>query len=537
MRRRLARLLTLGLILGATPSPAGAASSTHAAALLADEQIEAAASEIAALKAEQGDKPEVLFLEGSLRFYQGRYADAVVEIDRALASTKAVKAEWQALRDLAAATRDAGKDFVEKRSPEGHFILRHAPGSDALLVSYAATTLEAARREIAGRDFGLTDHPSGFALLGEPVRVEIYPRIEDLAQVSPLSREEIETSGTVAICKFNRLMVVSPRALVRGYPWLDTLAHEYTHYVLMRLYGARVPVWLHEGLAKFEERRWREPQTDRLPPLLEHLLATALTRGRRLIRLDEMHPSLAKLPSQAEAALAFAEVYGMVAFLHGRWGWSGIRRLLDQLHRGEDEPRAIGELTGSSLEDLFARWKTWLRERKLRAYPGLVPPALEFASAARDEKTNAHDDFDASLQIKEGQARRFARLGELLRRQAHPAAAAVEFERAQAVLVPGGSPPVAGRLARIYLELGQPERAIAAATPAYELAPEAAGLAVALGEAWLRQREPARALPYLEAAIAVNPFDPTPHCRLAQVASGERADRERAACRELSREP
>src|SRR5439155_1682145 len=83
----------------------------------------------------------------------------------------------------------------------------------------------------------------------------LYGEVADLAKVSTLTLKEIETSGTIALCKFNRLMIVSPRALVRGYPWLDTLAHEFTHFVVSRASHNTVPIWFHEGLAKFEEQR------------------------------------------------------------------------------------------------------------------------------------------------------------------------------------------------------------------------------------------------------------------------------------------
>ena len=53
-------------------------------------------------------------------------------------------------------------------------------------------------------------------------------------------------------------MVVSPRATIFGYPWMDTLAHEYTHLVVSRLAHDAVPVWLQEGLARLEQTRWRK---------------------------------------------------------------------------------------------------------------------------------------------------------------------------------------------------------------------------------------------------------------------------------------
>ena len=90
-----------------------------------------------------------------------------------------------------------------------------------------------------------------------PVRLEIYPDAESLAEVSTLSVEAIRTTGTIALCKWGRLMIASPGALMHGYPWLDTIAHEYVHLLLTKATLDQSPVWLQEGLAKFLETRWR----------------------------------------------------------------------------------------------------------------------------------------------------------------------------------------------------------------------------------------------------------------------------------------
>ena len=50
-------------------------------------------------------------------------------------------------------------------------------------------------------------------------------------------------------------MVTSPKAVVRGYDWLDTLAHEYVHFVVGNASKNTVPIWMHEGLAKYLESR------------------------------------------------------------------------------------------------------------------------------------------------------------------------------------------------------------------------------------------------------------------------------------------
>lgn len=517
--------------------PAHAASPTEAVALLEQGHVEEAAKAIALLIEQHGERPELLVLEGNLKFHQGDYAGAVNRLQRALTLSRGnAPAEWRGLYNLADSARVATQGFVEERSREGHFIFRYARGRDALLVPYAAATLEAARREIAGRDFSIAvDTPAGQRVLGEPVLVEIYPHVDDLARVSTLTASEIENSGTIALCKFNRLMMVSPQALARGYPWLDTLAHEYTHYVITRLAGDQVPVWFHEGLAKTEERRWREAPSSNLTPLCEHLLGSALSRGQRLISFAEMSPSLGKL-SAADAALAFAEVSSVIKYLQSEKGWTGVRAILEKMQHGASDSEAISSSTGTSFEEFQSRWKAWLRSRKLRIFPGLQPPQLKFARQSEGKSAKASAENDDSQNVGEESARRYARLGAILRQQSHPRAAAVEYEKAQARLIPGGSPAIAGKLARIYLELGDVNRAIAAATPAYELAPEAGGVALALGEAWLRLGMDSKAVPYFEAAIAVNPFDPAAHCSLATILKDARGERERAVCRQLSQE-
>jgi predicted Zn-dependent protease len=95
---------------------------------------------------------------------------------------------------------------------------------------------------------------------------------------------------------------------------------------------------------------------------------------------------------------------------------------------------------------------------------------------------------------------------------------------------------VANKLARTYLELGDPARAISAAEPELELYPDQAAPNATLGEAWLRKGDNKKAAQYLEAALAVNPFDPAVHCGLSQAwraLKDSRADGEAGICQSL----
>jgi tetratricopeptide (TPR) repeat protein len=507
---QLVSCLLAALAVSTTSSRAWAASADHAYALVEEQRIDEAAREIEPMVKARPHDPEWAFVDGDLALHRGDYARAAERYQDAMKLRGRVGDEAKRMRELALATSEATRAMVAARGK--HFVVWHAPGKDELLASYAIAALDKAWGAL-GDDFGW--RPS------EPVRVEIYPEVADLAKVSTLTEKEIETSGTIALCKYNRLMIVSPRALIAGYPWLDTLTHEYTHYVVTRISHNAVPIWLHEGLAKFEERRWRAASGGGLTPVMEHLLATGLHHDR-LISFAQMHPSMAKLPSQEDTALAFAEVYTVVEYLHDRDGWAGLRAVVARLRDGKP------------LEDFERDWKMWLKGRKLKTHPGLLPAETElrFKKGAGKPTEASEDD---SSRIPEERARKLARLGGMLRARHRLVAAAAEYEKAQVIVGPG-HPSVANKLARTYLELGDPGRAIATAEPALELYPDQAAPNATLGDAWLGRGDMKKAAQFLEAALAINPFDPSVHCGLERAyrqLGDHRADDEQRVCQVL----
>lgn len=468
------------------------------------------------------DAPEssrVLQLQGEILLHRGDYDGAVKVLTRA-ARGRGGAGPLRALRDLVASTAETVKGYVKHRSSGGNFEIWTPPGKDELLAPFAAETLERTRSALK-RDLGFIPE--------DPVRVEIYPSPEDLARVSPLTLADIERSGTIALCKFGRLMIVTPRALLRGYSWRDTLAHEYSHLVITRVSNNNVPIWLHEGLAKFFEARWRLALGDVAPlsPAQEHLLASALRRPGGLIRWEQMHPSMAKLPSQEATALAFAQVQTAVQFLVEQVTIDGLRRVLAAIRGGRPAWDAVKEVTKLSAAEFQRRWKQHLRARNLRLMPDLVPPRLRFGKRPSREQRLA--------EIRQARARRYVRLAQLLRTRRHTRAAILEYEKARKILGPRDD-LVANQLARAYLEISSPAQAIAALMPVLEYYPELPGPQVTMGVAYLRNREPAQAEAHLKAALRINPFGPELHCSLAEALRGRHdaeAGRHAALCTRL----
>src|SRR5256886_16565580 len=177
------------------------------------------------------------------------------------------------------------------------------------------------------------------------IRVEVYETAQALSRVSPLTVAEIKASGTIALCKYNRLMITSPRALLRGYAWLDTLSHEFTPYLVTQKGRNSVPIWLQEGLAKFLETRWRGAPGLAVDEMSLALLQDAAKHGK-LIPFARMHPSIAMLPTQEQAALAFAEVEAAMRLLYQRGGQAALTELISAMAAGVAEEQARVDADG-----------------------------------------------------------------------------------------------------------------------------------------------------------------------------------------------
>jgi tetratricopeptide (TPR) repeat protein len=483
-----------------------------AARLLNAARLDEARTLLADLEKRAPDTVEVKWLRAELAFQSGDYAGAVKLLDKV--PDDGADGMVGQTRKLAQASLAVTESFDETKSPKGHAIIRYAPGPDAAIAELAGQTLDAAW-EAVGDDLGLGP--------ADPVRVEILSAPALLAKLSPLTETEIETTGTIALSKYNKLMVVSPRATLFGYPWMDTLAHEYTHLVVSRISHDTVPVWLQEGLARFEQTRWRRAPEVALTATEQALLTTALRKGR-LVTFDEMHPSMAKLPSQEAAALAYAEVYTLVGWLHEKIGYKGLRDLLVAQRDGKSAKRAVGEALGLAWPEVEKEWHAHLKVGDGKARAG---KPIKFAKGGADSE-------NVGLETVGVRARKHARLGGMLRTRGMLEAAAIEYDKALAV---GGSEPfVAGKLARTLVELGRFDRAIELVTPLVAADAHDATAAVTLGMARTARHEWPEAISAYEQALMVSPFDPTTRCGLAEAyaqTKDGRAARERTACDQL----
>jgi tetratricopeptide (TPR) repeat protein len=473
---------------------------------LDDWRLDDAVALSAQLDKELPDEPPVQAVLGEVRFHQGDYESAVKLLSRA-----AEAGAQPPLLDLAKSTQKETQGYVSSSSE--HFTVRTPPGKDELLQPIALWALEKAYANITD---ALDYKPK------HKIVVDVLQDPEGLAHASTLTTKEIETSGTIALCKYNRLLITSPKALARGYPWLDTLAHEFTHLVISEKSHNTVPIWLHEGLAKYNETRWRGEPGKALDPAMESLLANAFKKNK-LITFEQMHPSMAKLPSQEDASLAFAEVATVIEFMEKEKPRSS-NAVLDALRDGATMDQALEKGFGRDLSGLQTAWKAYLKKRAFHVVAGAQPQTLEFVKDARSggDRTDKHDDEAALKELRDAHnapGAKMVRVANLLRAKRRLKAASVEYEKAIALVGPSQqTPALHNRLAGLYLELGEIDGAKRVLKDVAEAFPEDPQTQVLLGRVALRASAWSEARDHYERAAWFAPFNPEIHVALFHVA-------------------
>lgn len=499
---RLAALLAALLLL----LPAGEArAAAYERGMACLDVVDIACAEAVAKEAD--GSPRDQWFQGLLAFHLGQFTEAQRLLEAAapkLTGDAAFAADLERVR----ATVRATEGFVRER--RGDVEVQYLPGTDLILLDDLFTTLQAAHDRIGTR---LGGAPPG------TVRVEIYPTAPRFIEASGLGEQAVRTTGVVALSKWSRLLVTSPRALMRGYPWKDTVAHEYIHYIVAWRTKDRTPVWLQEGIARSHESLWRGDSFSSLPSYQQSLLADALAKDN-LVTLQEMHPSMAYLPSADRAALAFAQVSTMVEWLEESAGAGSTRKVLDLVRDGADALQAVAKVANGGDSDAFmAGWKASLARLDLVGHKLAAPPVVLEGGA---------DDLGIDpVLAQRADLAGFVHLGDLLLGAERPEAALIEYRKA----IPPGEPPspmLSVRIARAQRALGRLDDAAATLRASIADYAEYATTHKDLAVLLLARGETAAALVELSASADINPYDPEVQGDLAKLYAAA-GDPERAA--------
>jgi tetratricopeptide (TPR) repeat protein len=441
---------------------------------------------------------DVHFLNARVEFYKGNYEKAWKILETVDDQYHTVKE----FKTLVNNTREATSVFVTQESE--HFIFSYIDGPDQVLIPYAKEVMEKSY-QVLGKILGYVPK--------QKVRVEIYPDRIPFSRISPLTLKDIMTSGTVALCKYNRIMMISPGSLVRGYSWMDTLSHEYTHYLLSSKSYNNAPLWLHEGIAKYLETRWRE-NADYMTPVMETILADGLANDY-MVALEDMMPSLAKLKSAEDVQLAYAEVAAMVDYMVQQNGETILAQLATALAEGMPFEKALESLVGKGLNEFQADWKKYMDGRKLKTIPGLTVLKFRFKNQGSSGEKNSAKE--AALQEAGNQrAHDLTMLGDILKSRQYIQAAIVEYQKAidESKML---SPILHNKLAGTYLLQKDYAKSETLLLKSLNYYPQFTTTLTHLGELYYMKKDYAAAEEFFQKAMRINPFNPLVHSRLINI--------------------
>ena len=460
---------------------------------------------------ENSTSVSVLDLKAQVSYYQGRYQEALDFLEKALA-IDGTDERRHALRLLVQQTRDTVQGF--RRLESEHFILYVNDQRDGILAEPALNTLERSYQTI-GEALGYFPQ--------EKVRVEIAPDAPAFNAISTLSRRDIEETGAVGLCKFNKVMTISPRVLIQGYRWLDSLSHEYLHYVIIGLSRNRAPIWVHEGIARFFETNWRalssreNKKAEYLTPANETLLAQALERDG-FVGFKKMEPSLIHLESPEQVQLAYAEAASAIDFMVEKKGTTSIRDFLLET-ASHSTAEALENVFGLSLEVFQSQWKEFLKSKGLKEVEG---------SRVRKLRVRGDQFDEEAVELKEIQsavARKRTHLADRLWERGRVHAAVREYRRA--LRASPHSMIILNKLARILIHVKAYDEALDYLKKAVATDPDSVTTYLQLGRSFHAKKNYRKATAALEEALQINPFDPTIYHLLSDI-YGRLGEQERA---------
>ncbi len=472
--------------------------------------VEEAWGEVKALLEKEPKNRQVLEVASQVAFHRGEYREALKLIKSAID----LGGDDERSRNFALFMEGAfGVVAPFKKFETPHFSISLDEKQDGILVDYLSNTLEKTHQAMFER--------YGFQA-GQKVRVEIFPDTRAFYYASTLSARDIEVTGAVGVTQFNKLMILSPRALVHGYRWLDSLSHEYIHYLIMKLTANKAPIWFHEGLAKYEETRWRNGPSY-LSSLYENLLAKALADGK-LIKFERMEPSLVKLDTPEDAQLAYAEAAAAIDYIVTHAGEEKLKEVMKQMAGSTTRGAAgaIRDVLSMSFSEFEENWKKFLESKGLKEAEGVKVRPMKIKEGRVTEESLDMEE------IKSLVARNRAHLGDRLRERGRAGAAVLEYRRALAEA--GESVPIMNRLGGVLIELDRSEEALGLLRKANGLSPDHPTIYTFLGQAYLKVKKYEEARQAFQNAIQINPFNPEVHegLALAYEMTGDRA----AAARE-----
>jgi tetratricopeptide (TPR) repeat protein len=371
-----------------------------------------------------------------------------------------------------------------------HFILIYNQKSDPIVPLYFPQALDGIYKKVCG-DF--RHEPK------QTTMVEVFPA-HDQFSVRTTGGAWIETVGAST---GRVIAITAPRPDESGghaFDWARVVRHEFTHTVTLEMTGNRIPHWLTEGLAVWEENG---PIPWEWPPMLYKAATEA-----RFFPLDQLTWGFVRPKKPADKQLAYAQSLWIVEYIEEKWGHEAMLKLLDQFRDGADVKAAFGAVLNQSPATFDPGFFAWAKHR--------------VAGWGYDSQTTAK--YDA-----------LCKKGTALIQSGEDEAALKVWEEARQ-LRPMDELPVQ-RVAGLCLRLKRTQAAIGELKALSRATQEQDAYARKVGELLLQEGQLDEAAKMADRAIEINLYDPAAHRLRLDIASRQKNDiaigREQAALKWL----
>jgi tetratricopeptide (TPR) repeat protein len=439
--------------------------------------------------------PQLMELASHIAFHKGDY-QAALELMKQALQQGGEDEKRKAFSSFMEETVGIVSSLRKYESP--HFLISLDEKQDGILIDYLINALEKTY-QIMAQQYGFQPK--------EKIRVEVFPHAKAFYLTTTLSARDIEVTGAVGIAQFNKLMMLSPRALVHGYRWLDAISHEYMHYLIFKMTKNKAPIWFHEGMAKYEETRWRKGPSY-LSSFYQTLLARALSEGK-LIRFDQMEPSLVKFENPEDVQLAYAEAASAIEFILAKASYDGLQEVMGLMASGNQRGagEALQKVLGLPFSEFEENWRKFLSSKGYQEIAGVHRHRYKVKEGRYDEERMDMEE------IKSLVAKNKTRLGDLLKERGRTEAAILEYRRALGES--RDSVTIMTKLSSTLFHTARYEEALEFLKQARDISSDHPSIYTALGQTYLKLKGFKEARESFQESIEINPFDPEVHLGLA----------------------
>ncbi len=140
------------------------------------------------------------------------------------------------------------------------------------------------------------------------------------------------------------------------------LAHEFTHTLINLKTQNRCPIWIHEGLAQYQEYTTSYGSPDTIRSDFESVLQNDFIENQLFIPLDKVGAYIGSSDS-TDIVRGYVASYMAMRCMADFYGEQSFDSLLSELGKGKSLNESIQEATGKSYSEFQDEYKEWLRNQ------------------------------------------------------------------------------------------------------------------------------------------------------------------------------